>query len=485
VLFTVLIAQNTFLFSTNLYETGDAAADSILVQRALRVSLLVGHYSRDGFNHPGPAYLYVQAFGEWLGYRVLHLVPTAWNGQFLAVFMLNSVFTAAIVAIVYGWTRRLTAAAAAFAVVCGLIANYPLVAVSTWPPDMFVVTFMLFLVAAASVAARRISDLWLLALSGWMLIHGYAPFLFFVPLIVAVTAILALWPDRRHPLTAARTAIPAHRRSFAAALAISAVFLLPIALDLILHWPGQFGKYVSYSSSSRAGGHTIRQVLAFVGWFWWRPDLRTWRLSVLALAVAIVALIIARNKNRSHHGEVSPFLVTLIIMAATATAGFLYYATTGADVLTNLYIGYFYWAVPFVMVLVVMVALAQALPERPWATVVALVAGAAVLGAVAFGVVIRADYHDNDPTIPAAISTLAANDHGRVGVLTVPVAAWPKALGLLLQAQRTHTAVCLANVGGAYTVAVEQFRCTPAQLADGTRYTLSGANWNPVPAPRQ
>jgi hypothetical protein len=44
-----------------VYEDFDAGANSILIQQAMRFTLLIGNYSREGFNHPGPAYMYVQA----------------------------------------------------------------------------------------------------------------------------------------------------------------------------------------------------------------------------------------------------------------------------------------------------------------------------------------------------------------------------------------------------------------------------------------
>src|SRR6202007_157393 len=61
----------------------------------------------EGFNHPGPAYMYVQALGEYLFLNALHVVPTAWNAHVLAVFVLDSAFLGLAVLIVYGWTRSL------------------------------------------------------------------------------------------------------------------------------------------------------------------------------------------------------------------------------------------------------------------------------------------------------------------------------------------------------------------------------------------
>ena len=66
VLLAVLVARNAFLFSNRYYEIGDQGANSILIEQARHFKLLVGNYSRLGFNHPGPAYLYVQAWGEEL-----------------------------------------------------------------------------------------------------------------------------------------------------------------------------------------------------------------------------------------------------------------------------------------------------------------------------------------------------------------------------------------------------------------------------------
>src|SRR5215471_11264585 len=76
VLFGVLCARNRFLFPTRLYEQGDAGANSILIEQARHFTLLVGNYSRQRFHHPGPAYMYVQAIGEYLFQNALHLVPT-------------------------------------------------------------------------------------------------------------------------------------------------------------------------------------------------------------------------------------------------------------------------------------------------------------------------------------------------------------------------------------------------------------------------
>jgi hypothetical protein len=108
-------------------------------------TLLIGNYSREGFNHPGPAYMYVQAAGQWLFLYVLHLVPTAWNAHVLAVFALNSSFAAMITGVVYGWTRSLRGAAVCLAVLLGCVATEPWILSYDWMPWMYVPAYITFL----------------------------------------------------------------------------------------------------------------------------------------------------------------------------------------------------------------------------------------------------------------------------------------------------------------------------------------------------
>ena len=81
VLFTAgLACVNWDAIRTVNHESSDFAANTLLVLDAKRLQLIHGHYSRVGFNHPGPALLYVLAFGELLFHDWLHLVRPAAGG---------------------------------------------------------------------------------------------------------------------------------------------------------------------------------------------------------------------------------------------------------------------------------------------------------------------------------------------------------------------------------------------------------------------
>ena len=475
----VLLVRNAFLFSTPEYEDADMGANSILIEQARRFSLLVGNYSREHFNHPGPAFLYVQAWGESLFYDALHLVPTAWNGQLIGLYALNAVFAAAVVAVGYGWTRSVRGAAATLAVVALFGALHPSMFSSDWMPYVYVPAYFAFVVAIASVAAGRTQDCWLAALAGWFLIHGHACFLLFVPVLAAAAVAGILW--RRWRDDAALFSSPA-RRVWIPVAAISAVFALPIVIELALHWPGNFGKYFSYSSSSKSGGHTLIQLARYVLWFWW-PHAHAWAVPIVLAAVALLLTW------RLPSGPLRRFCGALLAVDALSTLLFIAYAAVGVDFLTDYYIGYFYWSAPVLFILVIALAATELLPGQ--VAGIAAVA-AAVAAATAFAVTPLTQFDlahvdpetpsttglVTDPTLAAGTAALAAKADGRPLVFRFGNNAWPAITGLLVQSERTGVTACVANPSWAFMM-TEQFICTPAELREGESFVV----YPPGPVP--
>ena len=485
---TILCVRNRLLFGTKLYEQGDAAANSILITRATHFGLLVGNYSREGFHHPGPGYMYLQAFGQLLYQDTLHLVPTAWNAHLLAVFTLNSACVAAATAIVYGWSRSIPVAAAGFAAVLALGLWQPWVLNSDWMPDMYVLPYLVLLLAAASVAAGGWRDAWILTFTGWLLIHGHVSFLFFVPLIVGCAVALACW---RLGWRGCLRKFRAQRSLWLPVTVISALFALPIALELALHWPGYFGDYLTYGKSGKAGGHSSAQILHFLLWFWWPhgiPGLGGRPAGVVptgavpagaALAVAllllgaalVVALLVAAPPLR-------PFLLAVLVMTMVSTVALIVYAAVGIDNLAEYYIGYFYWTAPVVTIAVIVTGVVSRLPWRvpPLLAGAGLAVAACVLLAVFPGtrtatVVNPRSAPETSQQIPGAVATLAARAAGRTVVLDIQHDAWPEAAGLLVQAQRSGVPACVDYPALSFLF-TSQPMCTPAQLASGAHFDV-------------
>ena len=464
VLFALLCVRNRFLFTSRLYEQGDGGANSILIEQAKHFTLLVGNYSREGFNHPGPAYMYVQAFGEYLFQNALHLVPTAWNAHMLSVFALDCAFVALAVGVVYGWTRSLRGAAACFAVFAVFLIAYPPILNSDWMPYMYVLAYMVFILAAGSVAAGCARDAWIFALTGGFLIHGHACFLLFVPAVTVAAAAAVLWPRRHGLRERAGRFFRTQRRAWIPDAVICGVFLLPIVINLVLHWPGDFGKYISYGGSGRAGGHGARQVADYALWFWWRHH-DAWLAPLLGYPVALAAVFwLARRPLRG-------FLLALLAVNVVSSLAFLLYAAVGIDDLTQYYIGYFYWSAPLITVLVIVLAAVEAPAAQRLKTVVAVLAAAAAVAALAVIPGTRTSTNDIDGALPHVVATLAARAHGKTIVLNIDHPAWVETTGFLVQAERTGVRACLDDPWYTFLM-TRQFICTPAQAASGQSYWI-------------
>lgn len=473
-LLVVLCVRNRFLFTTRLYEDADMGANSILIEQARHFTLLVGNYSRDHFHHPGPAYMYVQAAGESLFWAWLHLVPTPWNGQLLAVYALNAVLAALAVGVVYGWTRSARGAAACLAAVVAFASLHPAVLSSDWMPYLYVMPYITFLVAAASVAAGHVRDAWVMTLAGWLLMHGHACFLFFVPVLSGAVLGALLWPRRRRLGASMRSFFATRWRAWVPVLVISAVFAFPMIVNLVLHWPGPFGDYLGYASSKRAGGHDAASVTQDVLWYWW-PHRNAWVVPVAGYAVAaVVAGWLAPVRLRR-------FLVSLLAVNAAASLAFFYYAATGIDVISERYVGYFYWSAPVIVLLVIAVGVAEAVPSALGVAAAALALGALALAPETHTSTNSSDPAmlssgpDTDPALPGAVAALAARSDGRMAVLRFDQPSWPDITGFLVLAERTGVRVCVLNPIWTFMM-TSQFICGPEEIAHGRVFWFTPAS---------
>jgi len=483
----VLLVRNAWLFSVPVYEDADMGAYSIQVEQARRFALLVGNYSRERFNHPGPAFLYVQAWGEDFCYALLRVVPAAWNGEVVGLYLLSSFFAACVVVVGFRWGGARGGLVTLGVVgLCGAL--HPSIFASDWMPYEYVPAYLAFVVSVASVAGGRVRDSWTAALSGWFLIHGHACFLLFVPVLSLGAVAVRLAPHLRR-----RTWPRAQRRVWLPVAVISALFALPIAGELVLYWPGNFGKYFAYSDSTQSGGHSVGQVADYVLWFWW-PRAQAWAVAVVLVLLAAVAA------SRMPSGPVRRFCLALLAVNGLSTVAFTAYTATGIDEVNQYYIGYFYWSAPAIMVLVIALAGTEWLAARTagsgpaGARVTSGVAVAlALAGCTAFAVApltrLSADHADpgdpaatgpvSDQALPAGVARIAALAAGRYAVISFSRGAWPAVTGILVQAERAGVAACVADPGWEFMM-TSQFICTHEEVLNGLGFRV----WVPAGVPR-
>ncbi|MGB6457166.1 MAG: hypothetical protein WBH47_22065 [Streptosporangiaceae bacterium] len=452
---TVLLVRNAYLFSTRIYENQDFAANTIAVLQAKHFQLLTGNYSKEGFFHPGPAFLYVMAAGEALFHDALHLVPTPWNGQLIAVLLLNSALIGATLAVIARQAGSARVVLTCLVLTLAFVAVHPLTVNSAWFPYLYFAPVLLMLVSAASVATGQTFALPPLALSAWLCVHGQAEFLLFAPATVVV-ALAGLFAAHRDDV---RGMIRGTRRHWIGAAVVSALFALPIFLYTVTNWPGEFGAYLRYRATA-ANDHLIHHSLAtsagFVLRFWW-PGTPTGTADrggrYVLLGLVVVALLLAL---RCPVPSLRRFLLWLLAMAGVMTVLFLGYAQTSVentDISQQSYLGYFYWAAPLVVTLVVG---AGAVVHLRSGRSVALALTAAVTAAAVIAAIVpqRQDNPDDPPAkyygvpqLPQLVRTLARAADGRPVEVIVADNAWFDAVGVVAYADRTGVRSCVGGPG--------------------------------------
>jgi hypothetical protein len=281
--------------------------------------------------------------------------------------------------------------------------------------------------------------------------------------------------------------VRAARRVWAPVAVISALFALPLILQVAIIGPANFEAYVAYQSGGTAGRHTAAQVAAYALWFWW-PHANAWA-APLILALAAGALT-----GRLRPGPARRLCCSLLLFDALSVVAVTGYMVVGVDSIDQHYICYFSWANPVVLILVSAVAgselLGSAGPRRAVAVAAAVTVAAWWAFAAAPATRLTTLYVDpenqragysTDALLPAGVAAMSALAAGRTIVLAFPHNAWPAVTGILVQAERTGVSACVADRHWKFMM-TSQFICTPAQLAGGYRMSVYPAGGQPANA---
>lgn len=416
---TVQVAHNAHLFRTPVHEHSDYAANSLLVLQAKRGELLHGHYSRMGFYHPGPAALYWFAGFELLLHDALGAVPAPHNAHMIGHLLLNAALLAVGAVVVWRNFGSVPALAASTAIFAHLSLSGALA--SHWFAHLFIIAYLPFQLAAASVAAGRVSHLGWLALTASFCVHVHASLVAFVVPISLYALVRLCWGA---PLTARA------KRAWAVFFAVVAVFVLPIALHTALHYPGEIKRYFDFQQQAKEkpppGSPTeaARFMLRAL------TDDSRYALP-LAAGVGIAAVVSALTFPARGRG----FARQLLVVTLLTTGAMAYYTRRGIDGYSDdcLYLGYFYSSVLIVWVALVAARVALALRALP--------GGAVACGGTALALALTGTFtiaYRGESALARAAETIAADarwEHGPP-LITARGDGWKLAAGLLLELER-------------------------------------------------
>ncbi len=200
----LILAVAAFRFLPPTYPTGDRAFLELYALHATDGNLTVGPYSRVGWNHPGPVYLYALApFYTLSGQREFSLDSTA--------LLINLASLAALIAVVstvgdayLGWS--LMAALTIFLFRPGPVRDVGELLSSSWNPHVVMLPFALLIGLCAALAVGRVRVLPGVALVGSFVVQTHLGLLP-CTMIVVIMAV-ALWMHGRRASRSAPVGLP-------------------------------------------------------------------------------------------------------------------------------------------------------------------------------------------------------------------------------------------------------------------------------------
>ncbi len=472
-LFIIVFGQ-TFS-SVHLHETGDFAANSLLVHQAKHFSLLVGNYSRIGFNHPGPAFLYVLAAGEVAFFDLTRWVTSPFSGQIYAVALLSGFWIASIGALLRRIQGSMLAAVTTTALFVGITAyiNYQAFA-GTWFPHLYYFAFATFTVSLAALIMGRRDGLLVLAVSLGFLLNGHVSFFGIVAIMLACAAVANTWLYSRCRIARGnwilgRDYLAVNFRTIASAVVIVALFLVPLGIQTILHFPGPVADYAAFGRAHSA--NRLGDAVRFVGLFWSNG------LFGILFGAAACAILVTNDSGRESEDRIGSERA-IALSLASATVGFLFYSVVGVDNFSLTYVGIFYYAVPALALTLLLKRVLDNVAVAPFRVAV----GVCVAVGVFTGVRIHqlpeyvSQYNDTEiPVVYAAIRQLGAD--GLVFDLDGSANwehLWATVVGTQVYAQRQGTMpFCIAQ--NWQLVFSQSAHCTEAQISSARGHYLVSA----------
>ena len=415
----VLLLQNADALRRDVVPSGDLAADILLEQKLQRgEGLWVGHYSRLGFNHPGPFFLWVRAASAAL-LSAAGLSRSRYAAELIGVLLSNAAFLALAAVGLWRYFGRDRGAIAA--ALLGIAAYWthvnwwPSPLSDIWVPSQIVAPFFAYLVFVACAARGDVAALFVAAIGGGILIHGHValPIVAGPLWLLAAAGVLRTGPAGRgiHVLQAA--------------IVLVLVSALPLGIDAARTTPSNAARLLSAAGTLESGSRSADWLGAL-----WQTYSALPRVIWLAAVASVGWLVLTRESL----GRVATF-VAIGVAATLASAGY-------ARVIPGPsyeYLWYFFAGVPLLIALAAPLELVARI-ERPALIVVAMgAAGLLVASAPSHGSPYRGSGVAG--ALAGQIAT-AAPGPALIGVIWDRHEDWPVATGIVVDRALRGRAVC-------------------------------------------
>ena len=305
------------IFLGQLYPIGDVALDMLLANRISDEGyLLVGHYSRFEFNHPGPFFIYIYYFSEILfGWLPISREQT-WK---LGSIFLNTAFLtySALSFSKYLGLKHKNIFSSLFILVT--IGYIGLDIVSLWAPNRLLTPYLAFIVSLLHILRGNFKYLVAASFCTGILVHGYATMPFFtVPLLIIGIALGCFLNDGIRELYS-------QYKYFAVSFFISLIFIFPIILDYFIQDHSNvsllFKANAKFASMPKPSKEEMLDIVLNL-FLNMRKDL--WIIFFLTI---IPTIIFVKNLRKEERGSI---IIVTTLTTLILTLGIFYYSTTPA-----------------------------------------------------------------------------------------------------------------------------------------------------------
>jgi hypothetical protein len=442
--FVVALLHNLHLFTTVIFESGDYAANSILINLAKTLQLFVGNSSRMGFSHPGPAFSYVMAIFEKILFDGFHLVPSAFNAHVIGIMFLNAFFLALCSYIFFDFTKSVIKTLSVVALVLFFYSLNPVLLYSTWMPHAYFAPFFAFILSASAVSAKRSYFIWVMVLSGLFLIHGHVAFILIICPVSLISLILCM---SKYEFNINRF-VDDNRFTIGISVIIILIFLSPILINTVINYPGEFGKYFQYSSNSVQQMPSIYSIMEFFLPFWsivvtsvqFPSNLPIQTSGAFAgfVSLLLICSAIILVYNYTLEKKIKDIIKSTGIIIFTVSTLFLIYIAKGIDELSalNHYTGIFFYAVPLLLLCLILIGVISKISNYKIITLI-LIISLITIGIIAslgnFTDPERGSQYTKDIIKKLQSDTRWSND---TIVLDFPHDYWLEVAGIVLASER-------------------------------------------------
>jgi hypothetical protein len=339
-----------------------------------------------------------------------------------------------------------------------------------WFPQLYFFPFAVFTLSTGRFACGRNDSLSALAVSCGFLINGHVSF-------VSTTAIMLAWAMLKNQVLS-RTGsgksfqswsslkfLSQSRTALLRALALFSIFILHIAIETVIHYPGPIAKYISFGAGNP--GNPFQEALRFVVSYW-GADSFIWSTDVLC-----VGLIYACLRSDESLSEIKGLFAALV----GASIALIFYAMVGVDNLAFKYVGLYYYSVPAFTI----ATAAYCLYCQIHTDAKRLIAATAIIMAVALcaskirkpaeyapqysepGIAQLYDKTKALGTLPVVLDLDSSGDWGFV---------WGHVVGLQAYAERRGVDLLCINRNW-HILFTEKGKCTLQQVHDNIRFVVS------------